>query len=42
MTLTFVQIINSILLMSEAIFCIVAAICFFWGKKFETFRDNHK
>ncbi len=35
MTLTFVQIINSILLMSEAIFCIVAAICFFWGKKYE-------
>ncbi len=40
MTLTFVQIINSILLMSEAIFCIVAAICFFWGKSMSQGRAN--
>lgn len=35
MSLTVTQVINSSLLLCESLFCLVAAICFFWGKNYE-------
>lgn len=35
MSLTVTQVINSALLLSETVFCLVAAVCFFWGKDYE-------
>lgn len=35
MSLTVTQVINGSLLLCESLFCLVAAICFFWGKNYE-------
>ncbi len=35
MSLTITQVLNGALLLSEGVFCLVAALCFFLGKNYE-------
>ena len=40
MSLNLLQAFNGALLLCESLFCLVAALCFFWGKTMSRRREN--